>query len=246
MKKAIIKINHLAIIPDGNRRWAKRKGIFSEEAVYQKGTERIEEVMEAVIMHEVKFFTLWASSLANLKERSGKFREVMNFFYVRKFKDLIKSKVIREQEVKIKVIGEWEENLNKDAVMAIRDVIQETAKNEKRFFTILVGYDGKRERGAAVAKIIGDVAGGFLKSSQSIEDAEIELRKRSWTEMLPTVDLLIRTGSWEDPHLSADFLTFLIGESQLAFPRVFWPDFSKEELNKILMAYDKRERRFGK
>ena len=122
MAKKTMEINHLAIIPDGNRRWAQRERIFDEEKVYQKGMEHIEETMEAVV----------------------------------------------------------------------------------------------------------------------------ELKKRSWTKSLPKVDLLIRTGSWEDPHLSADFLTFLIGEAQLAFPQVFWPDFSKEYLHKILLTYDKRERRFGK
>jgi len=246
MAKKTMEINHLAIIPDGNRRWARRERIFDKEKVYQKGMERIKETMEAVAEREIKFLTLWASSLVNLKERSGKFREVMNHLYVRKFNDLTNGQMVKEREVKIQVIGEWEDNLSKEAVDAIKNAIQVTAENEKRIFTILVGYDGKRERGAATVELISDITKNRLKSSQTIESAEIELKKRSWTKSLPKVDLLIRTGSWEDPHLSADFLTFLIGEAQLAFPQVFWPDFSKENLHKILLIYDKRERRFGK
>jgi undecaprenyl diphosphate synthase len=246
MAKKTIEINHLAIIPDGNRRWAQRERIFDEEKVYQKGMERIEETMEAVAEREIKFLTLWASSLVNLKERSGKFREVMNRLYVRKFNDLANSQMVKGKEVKIQVIGEWEDNLSKEAVGAIKNAAQATADNKGRVFTILVGYDGKRERGAAILELISDITKNRLESSQTIESAEVELKKHSWTKSLPKVDLLIRTGSWEDPHLSSDFLTFLIGEAQLAFPQVFWPDFSKETLHKILLAYDKGERRFGK
>jgi undecaprenyl diphosphate synthase len=246
MAKKTMAINHLAIIPDGNRRWAQRKRIFDEEKVYQKGMERIEETMEAVAEREIKFLTLWASSLINLKERTGKFREVMNRLYVREFNDLTKSQMVTEREVKIQVIGEWEDNLSKEAVEAIKNAVQTTAENEKRIFTILVGYDGKRECGAAALELINDITKNRLNPSQTIESAEVELKKRSWTKSLPKVDLLIRTGSWEDPHLSADFLTFLIGEAQLAFPQVFWPDFSREVLHKILSTYDKKERRFGK
>lgn len=246
MAKKTMEINHLAIIPDGNRRWAQRERIFDEEKVYQKGVERIEETMEAVVEREIKFLTLWASSLVNLKERSEKFRELMNHLYVRKFNDLANSQMVKEGKVKIQVIGEWEDNLSEEAVEAIKNAIRVTTKNERRIFTILVGYDGKRERGAAILELISDITKNRLKSSQTIESAEVELKKRSWTKSLPKVDLLIRTGSWEDPHLSADFLTFLMGEAQLAFPQVFWPDFSKEDLHKIILTYDKRERRFGK
>jgi undecaprenyl diphosphate synthase len=90
------------------------------------------------------------------------------------------------------------------------------------------------------------ISSNLLKPSLVEKDANMELRKCSWTANLPKVDLLIRTGSWNDPHLSADFLTFLIGDVQLSFPDVFWPDFSKEKLFKIISAYSKTERRFGK
>lgn len=245
MKKKI-KINHLAIIPDGNRRWAKKQGIFDEEKIYQKGADRIKEIVEAIANHDINHLTFWTSSLANLQGRSGHFREIINSFYAKNFNALAENQTIMKKGVKIQVFGEWENNLDQRAIKAIKNAISATTRNEKKILNVLIGYNGKRELGAATIELMNALARGSIIPSQSVEEAEFELRKRAWTGNLPPVDLIIRTGSWEDPHLSADFLIFLVGESQLAFPRIFWPDFSKEELHKIISAYDKRERRFGK
>lgn len=246
MSKKDMKIKHLAIIPDGNRRWAKERGIFDESKIYQKGTDRIRDVVELVAEQEIDFFTLWASSLSNIKERPASFSKAMDFFYVKHFNELAKNKTIKRRKIKIRVIGEWRNNLGKEAVISIEQAINATVDNNEKTLTLLVGYDGKRERGAAVLELIKDFNAG-LNYPLSIDDAEIELRKRSWTgSFLPEVDLLIRTGSWEDPHLSADFLTFLIGDTQLSFPKVFWPDFSGDQLYEILQSHNNRERRFGK
>ena len=240
------KIRHLAIIPDGNRRWAKERGIFDEVKIYQKGTECIGNVVELVAQQEIEFFTLWASSLSNIRARSASFSEAMDFFYVKYFNKLAKNKTIKRKKVRIQVVGEWKNNLSKEAVLSIERAIDSTIDNSEKTLTLLIGYDGKRERGAAVLDLVRDVEAG-LSLSPSIDSAEIELRKRSWTgSFLPDVDLLIRTGSWEDPHLSSGFLTFLIGDAQLSFPEVLWPDFSRDQLYEVLKSYNNRERRFGK
>jgi undecaprenyl diphosphate synthase len=246
MLKKDVKIKHIAIIPDGNRRWAKKNGILKEEEFYQKGVERIEETIIATAEYGIKFLTLWASSLSNLKGRSGEFYEVMNYFYIKEFNDLSESDMIKEEGVRIRVIGEWENNLEKETVKSIRNAICSTAVNKKRILTVLIGYDGKRERADAVVTLARNMLSGRLKPSLTIDNADVELKRCSWTRFLPEVDLIIRTGSWDDPHLSADFLTFLIGRAQLAFPRVFWPGFSREELFKIIIDYGNREQRFGK
>jgi undecaprenyl diphosphate synthase len=126
------RLNHLAIIPDGNRRWARKMNIFNEEEIYRKGAQRIKEIMEAVVESEIEFLTLWTSSLNNLKERSGKFYKAINRFYAKKFDELSKSKIFDEQNVKIQVVGEWKENLNDEAIVAIKKVVSATAENKKK------------------------------------------------------------------------------------------------------------------
>ena len=133
MTRKVARINHLAIIPDGNRRWAKQMMILEEEMVYQKGADRIKEIMEAVFKLDVKHVTFWTSSLANITERAGRFREVMNSFYTKKFNDLAENQIIMEKEVKIQVFGEWEKNLGEIAVRSIANAIEKTDKNKKRF-----------------------------------------------------------------------------------------------------------------
>ncbi len=179
------KVNHLAIIPDGNRRWAKENLIFNEEKMYETGVARIQEMIEVVAVQNIKFLTIWATSLANVKERSVCFRDTMNLLYTRNFSNLARNRLISENGVRIRVVGEWKDHLNRRAVDAIENAMAKTEKNSKRVLTFLIGYDGRRERGFASLNLSRALLGGRISLDDSVDRAEFVLRKLSWCYLGP-------------------------------------------------------------
>lgn len=235
-------VNHLAIIPDGNRRWAKKQAISIEGKIYEKGSEKTFEIINAALKQDIPFVTFWASSYSNLLARPKGFVNATEDMYVKKFNELAKNKLIHEQQVKIVALGEWRNILQPKTIQAIQNAIDATSNYIKRQLTILVGYDGHRERGAAIKALLQD-SPALPENPANGDDL---LKKYCWTNSLPNADLIIRTGAWQDPHNSAAFLSMQSGESQLAFPPVLWPDFTPEMLKDILSDYNKRERRLGR
>lgn len=112
-----------------------------------------------------------------------------------------------------------------------------TAHRSSRELTLLIDYSGNRERTEAVRSLL---------LHPSTTDFEHALRKHSWTGHLPDLDLIIRTGSWTDPHNSAGFMNLLADEVQYAFPEKLWPDFTGSDLEQIITDFKARERRHGK
>lgn len=235
-------INHLAIIPDGNRRWAKKRAISLEGKIYEKGSEKTFEIINAALREDIAFVTFWASSYANLLARPKGFVNATEDMYVKKFNELAKNELIHKQQVKIEVYGEWRNILQPKTIDSIQNAINATNQYSKRQLTILVGYDGHRERGAAVLAMLKDSPA----LPADLSDADDLLKNYAWTNSLPSADLVIRTGAWQDPHNSAAFLSLQTGESQYSFPKVLWPDFTPELLREILTDFAKRERRLGK
>jgi undecaprenyl diphosphate synthase len=144
--------------------------------------------------------------------------------------------------VRIQVLGEWRDLLSEKTVAAADNAMATTANHTGPILAILIGYDGYRERGAAVQKLLKDAP----EPANDVLEAESQLRERSWTGHLPNVDLIVRTGVWNDPHSSANFLGFLAGEAQFAFPKVLWPDFTAKMLDNVIDDYLGRERRHGR
>ena len=145
---------------------------------------------------------------------------------------------IEKYDVHINIIGEWRDSLTPKTVEVFEQAIAKTAHRAGRELTILIDYSGTRERTAATQSLIADPT----------QDSPVEqlLRSRSWTGYLPDVDLIIRTGAWQDPHNSAGFLSFLVDEAQYSFPELLWPDFTPALLTDIISDYNSRERRRGK
>ncbi len=233
-------LNHIAIIPDGNRRWAKKHSIFGDGNIYQKGSDKTFEIIDAALRLQVPYVTFWASSYSNLANRPAGFVKATEKMYEQKFLELANNKSIHDNQIKINIFGQWKELLEEPAQKSLQLAIDSTANYNKQTLTVLVGYDGQRERAAAVTSLLKDQG---LDVSQ---DGNKLLRDHAWTGFLPDVDLVIRTGAWEDPHNSAAFLSLLTNESQLAFPKVLWPDFTPQLLKEIVEDYQKRERRLGK
>lgn len=234
-------LTHLALILDGNRRWAKQHGL-SEAAVYSQAGGNIGDILETAFELGVTCVSLWVGSYSNLANRSPLLVKALDKVYRDKFKELLAAPAVQEKQVKIEVIGEWRTLLS-DATRAIAEkAITTTAHHMGPRLVMLIGYDGVRERGAAVQSLLQS---GDSASADPVE-AEATLRKHSWSGHLPNVDLVVRTGVWQDPHNSAGFYGFLTGESQLAFPPVLWPDFTPKMLHDICDDFASRERRHGK
>lgn len=232
---------HIALIPDGNRRWAKQHGLSGYKTLYDRGVSSLLDITQAAFDSGVTHLSLWGSSHANLADRSGDFFSNIDQVFrdnVHRFAD---HPVIDQYDVRINVIGEWRDSLTPDTVAAMKEAIARTAHRRGRQLTLLIDYSGSRERAAAFL-----AASAAHEAPQSLEAAAESLRAHSWTFQLPEVDLIIRTGSWQDPHNSAGFLSLLADEAQYAFPEVLWPDFTPARLTQLIDDFRQRERRRGK
>ncbi len=233
---------HVAIIPDGNRRWAKQNGISAYSKMYKQGVDRTLEVSEAAVEHGVTHLSLWGSSYANLADRTGDFSSSIDKLYRTSVHKFASHPFIDKFDVKIQAIGEWRDTLTDPTIEEIDKAIDATSLRSSTILTLLLSYSGSRERGAAIQSLIksGDVAPSDITAANEL------LHQHSWTSSLPPVDLIIRTGAWKDPHNSAGFLSLLADEAQLVFPEALWPDFTAEHMVNILEEFKSRERRFGK
>ena len=239
-------VHHLALIPDGNRRWAKKHAIEAQKRIYEKGGDTTMDVIEAAFREEVQFVTFWGSSYANLAARSKGLVTAFEEMVAKKFRVIKKHPLIHEKHVRVEVLGEWRELLKPKTCETIQEAIDATEQYSDRLLTILLGYDGRRERGDAVMSLLADAQENTTEVPEDVLAADQLLRQYAWTGHLPDVDLVVRTGAWEDPHNSAGFLSLITSESQFAFPQVLWPDFTPELLAAELDAFGDRERRMGR
>jgi len=226
--------NHIAIIPDGNRRWAKGTGIPFTKG-YERGTAATHEIIEAAFQAGVPYLTVWASSEDNLLKRSKQETRFLLALFRREFGKMLKSKTIFENRIRVCVIGQFRAILKDAKLNAVIEELEEKTKHfPGRTLTILLGYDGKQEMIAAIKKL--------RRSKETIDEQSI--RSALWTGALPSVDLAIRTGG--EPHWSAGFLMWLIANSEFYFSDTFWPAFGKKEFTKALSIYASRRRMLGK
>jgi undecaprenyl diphosphate synthase len=232
---------HLAIIPDGNRRWAKQNGITGYKVLYDRGVEGLLGITQSAFDNDITHLSLWGSSHANIADRSGDFFKNIDRVFRDNIHKFAEHPVIEQYDVKIDVIGEWRDSLTPETVDAMEQAIAKTAHRTGRQLTLLIDYSGNRERAAAYI-----AAQKNSSHPSTLDQATSELRAHSWTHELPDLDLIIRTGSWLDPHNSAGFMSLLADETQFSFPEILWPDFNGEQLSHIVGEFKQRERRHGK
>lgn len=226
--------NHLAIIPDGNRRWAKAHLLLPWQG-HQEGAKRFWETANYLARTEIKFGTFWAGSYSNLANRAP---EEVKFLFQILEQELSDPKVLDsliDTQTRFQFIGEWEQfNQNTKLPETIANLVGQTKDFTNHTLTILFGYDGQREMLAAISA---------LKASGE-EVSEENLHKHLMTASLPDVDFVIRTGG--EPHWSAGFLMWQTANSQFYFTEDLWPDFKTDKLKAALAEYENRERRMGK
>lgn len=229
---------HLAIIPDGNRRWARQHGLSGYAKLYDIAIEALVNITGTAFDEGVTHLSLWGSSHSNLANRSSDFFTGIDQAFRNNIHRFSEHPVIEKYDIHINIIGEWRDSLSSKTIKAFDEAMEKTAHRKTRELTLLIDYSGTRERTAATESM--------LQKRDGDVPAEQLLRSQSWTGHLPDLDLVIRTGSWEDPHNSAGFMSLLADEAQLAFPELYWPDFTSEHLHTIIDDFQSRERRRGK
>jgi undecaprenyl diphosphate synthase len=226
---------HLAIIMDGNGRWAKQKGLIRAIG-HENGTKSVRETVESCAKLGIENLTLYAFSTENWKRPKLEVDTLMRLLVSSLKKEI---KTLQNNNIKLNAIGSLK-NLPKKVHSELSDVINKTAHNSRMTLTLALSY-GSREELITAVKEISDKVKNNIISCENIDESVI--KEHLYTQNLPDVDLLIRTSG--EQRIS-NFLLWQIAYAELFFIDVLWPDFSQEHLVKAIKEYQNRERRFGK
>ena len=226
---------HVAIIMDGNGRWAKDKGLPREYG-HQNGVDSVKSIVQEAYESGIEYLTLYAFSIENWGRPSKEVNTLMTLL-VSTLRDEFDE--IFDKDIKLNAIGEIN-SLPKDVISELDFIINKTNKNKKMNLTLALSYGGKQEIFNAI-KMISDKVKNNLIELNNFDDSIIN--SHLYTKNLPDVDLLIRTSG--EQRIS-NFLLWQIAYAELYFTDVYWPDFSKDDFNLALENYKSRERRFGK
>lgn len=235
-KKKELDINsipkHIAIIMDGNGRWAKKRG-FTRSMGHREGSRTLKKIVEACYQLGVKYLTVYAFSTENWSRPQEEVDELMKLLleYLRNAE-----KELAGKKVRIRVIGE-KKNLPDEIVKEIERVEKNTENIEGLDFIIALNYGGRQELVEAVSRLVEDFDAGLIT-----EINEKAISERLYTNGIPNPDLLIRTSG--EMRLS-NFLIWQLSYSEFYFSDVLWPDFSENHLKEAIISYQGRQRRFG-
>lgn len=219
---------HLAIIMDGNGRWAERRGL-PRIAGHREGAKAVERVVFASIKRGIKYLSLYAFSTENWKRPEAEVRGLMSIL---KLYFLMKIDRLKWAGVRVRVGGRWKE-LPQDVVKIIELAVDETKANDKLHLIVYLNYGGRREIVDAVNSILGD--------GKRMVDEE-SFRSFLYIPDVPDPDLVIRTSG--EKRVS-NFLLWQIAYAELYFTETLWPDFGEDDLDAAIADYNKRKRRFG-
>ena len=226
---------HIAIIMDGNGRWAKEKG-FLRAFGHENGTKSVREVVEACSELGVENLTLYAFSSENWNRPKLEVKTLMQLLISSLKKEM---STMQKNSIRLNAIGNLN-NLPEKVQKELLYVIEATKENKNMNLTLALSY-GSRDEIVDVTKQICDKVKNKIISIENIDDTLIN--QHLYTRNLPDVDLLIRTSG--EKRIS-NFLLWQIAYAELYFTDAYWPDFVKENLYEAVIDYQNRERRFGK
>lgn len=228
-------VNHVAVIMDGNGRWAKNRGL-PRSAGHKKGADVLKKVCGYCIDHSIDYITVYAFSSENWKRSTNEVQALMNLlrFYMDKELDSF-----QENKIKLQVIGD-RSLLAPDINKKIAEIEEATSNNDNLTAIIALSYGARQEIVNTTRRIAGMINSGQIEADQIDEQLFSETL---YTYGIPDPDLLIRTGG--EVRLS-NFLLWQMAYTELYFTDALWPDFSEEHFKKALQEYSTRERRFGK
>ncbi|MBO5151884.1 MAG: di-trans,poly-cis-decaprenylcistransferase [Methanobrevibacter sp.] len=228
---------HVAIIMDGNRRYARLQGNVDVVKGHELGADTLEKVLDWSIELGIEIITVYAFSTENFNRPKEEVEGLMKLF-IYNFKRLVNHEKIHKNEVRVKVVGRTE-LLPDDVKEAIKEAEDASKHYNKRFLNLAIGYDGRLEIIDSFKKIIEQVQDGKI----SIDDVDEELvSKNLYTEGIDDPNLIIRTSGEE--RLSG-FLLWQSSYSELYFCETLWPDLRKVDFLRAIRSYQARERRFG-
>lgn len=226
---------HIAIIMDGNGRWAKQKGMLRAFG-HENGTKSVRQAVEASAELGVENLTLYAFSTENWNRPKLEVQTLMKLLVSSLKKEI---STLQDNNIKLSAIGNLK-TLPKKVYRELHEVIESTKNNSRMTLTLALSY-GSREEILNTVKEISIKVKNNIISPEKIDESIIN--EHLYTQNLPDVDLLIRTSG--EQRIS-NFLLWQIAYAELYFTSTLWPDFTKEHLYEAIIEYQKRERRFGK
>lgn len=226
---------HLAVIMDGNGRWAKQKGLFRSMG-HENGTKAVREIVEACAELNIPYLTLYAFSTENWSRPKLEVELLMKLLVSSLKKEI---KTLEDNDIKLNAIGNLEA-LPKKAQRELNDVIDKTKENSRMTLTLALSYGSREEIIKTIQEISHKVKNNLISPSNIDETV---INNHLYTQNLPDVDLLIRTSG--EQRIS-NFLLWQIAYAELYFTDTLWPDYRKNHLFEAILNYQNRERRFGK
>lgn len=225
---------HVAMILDGNGRWAKKRGL-PRQMGHKKGCETLEQVVEDAARIGIRYLTVYGFSTENWKRPEAEVGALMQLFrfYAKRL-----LKIAKEHDVRVKMIGE-RNRFAPDLIAAINSLEEETKGAKGMTFIIAVNYGGRDEITRAVRRVMEDAKAGKLSPEEMDETVFSSYLD---TAGIPDPDLLIRTSG--ELRLS-NYLLWQLAYTELYVTDCLWPDFNKEELLKAIETYNGRDRRYG-
>ena len=229
------QINHVALIMDGNGRWAKQRGLPRTKG-HEEGCKRIIEIFDAVKANHIYAMTLYAFSTENWNRPKSEI--TLLFKYLDKFfKDNIDT--FMKDGIRVQVMGDIT-RLPKHTQDTVVKAIEQTKNNDNYVFNIALNYGSRQELVKATKEIAKEVKEGRLDIDSINEDT---ISDHLYTKNLPPVDLMIRTSG--EQRLS-NYLLYQLAYSEFIFTPTYWPDFTKEKFEECIKEFSKRDRRYGK
>ncbi len=226
---------HVAIIMDGNGRWAKKKGLLRAVG-HENGTKSLREVVEGSAEIGVKYLTLYAFSTENWNRPKVEVETLMKLLVLSLKKEI---KTLQKNNIRLNAIGNLK-NLPEKARKELQEVIEKTKDNGHMTLTLALSYGSREELIKTIQEISIKVKNNVI-SPHLVNEAVIN--EHLYTKNMPDVDLLIRTSG--EQRIS-NFLLWQIAYAELYFTEILWQDFKKPDLFEAIYNYQQRERRFGK
>lgn len=227
--------NHIAIIPDANRRWARERGLEPWKG-HEAGAENFERLISYSLKKGIQCLSIWGSSIDNLAKRPLPEKMALLDIYKRYFTKMLEGREISENEVRVNFIGRWEEQFPDSLKQIIYAVIEKTKNYQKRILNFMLAYSGTDDMMRAIEKINSKYEKGVKITAEMVKE-------NLMTAEIPAVDYMIRTGG--EPHNSAGFMMWDTADAQLYFANEKFPDFDEEKFEAALVEYAERQRRFG-
>ena len=224
---------HVAIIMDGNGRWATKRNL-SRSIGHLEGSKTLKKIVEYAFSNGIEILSVFAFSTENFKRSKEEVNYLMNLF-VKMFKDYFDK--LNEKGIKI-VFSKKESGLPDKLENIIKDVTEKTKDNKNGIFNVCINYGGQDEIVDVVKKISKKVLDGNI----NIDDINKNIIEENLYQKLPPIDLLIRTSG---EYRISNYMLWQMAYSEMYFTNTYFPDFDEFELKKAIEEYSKRDRRFG-